>query len=108
MDIKEPLIIELTDGKLHADLPRNPKPWYSVFLNILRTGKPDKVSTNDVSAKEDMIIEACFPLSPDLAREVDEARKAGREIQINVPEGGVPLYVNSDTVKYVKKQSGRK
>ena len=108
MENKE-LIIELTDARIHADLPRKPKPWYAVFLNILRTSKPDRIYTKDVSAdKEKMVIKACFPLPPDLAREVDEARKNNREIKVVLPEEGIPLYASRDTTKYIKKQSGGK
>ncbi len=109
MDNKEPLIIELTDARIHADLPRKPKSWYSVFKNILRTSKSERIYTKDVSAgKEDMTIDACFPLSPELAHEVDEAKKAGREIKVVLSGKEIPLSAGPDTVKYIEKQSGRK
>lgn len=46
-----------------------------------------------------------FPIPPEMKKEIEEAKKEGKEIRFMLPRGGAPVYFSDDLIEKLRAEA---
>ena len=95
--------ILLTDVQFHAAKPTKPIPWLRAILKSLKSKKPGRFYTKNISINKDGTFEARFNLPLKMQKKMKEAEKSGKKIRIIVPDN-LPIFPSKDAIEKLKSE----
>ena len=99
--------IVLTNIQLHTIQPRKPRSFLRTIFKSLRSGKPGRVYSRDISIGKNGEARLAIPLPPDEMMKIEEARKAGKIIRFFIPKTGLPVFYGKDLIDRIEADKRR-
>ncbi len=93
--------ILLTDAQFHSVKPTRPTPWLTAILKSLKSKKPGRFYTKNISVNKDGTFELTFSLPPETQKKIEEAKKSGKKIRIIIPDN-LPIFLSKDAIEKLK------
>ena len=100
--------ILLTDVQFHTVKPTRPTPWLTVILKSLKSKKPGRFYTKNISFNKDGTFELTFSLPPETQKKIEEAKKSGKKIRLLVSKDGLFMFPGPDAIEKLKAEKKKR
>jgi hypothetical protein len=95
----------ITDIRLHAQLPTNPKPADRVIKRSFLTGKPQRtfrrIRKQDVH-EESHTLDISLLLEDEIKKAQQYAASQGKRLRVHIPKTGINVYIAPDGLEKLR------
>ena len=100
--------ILLTDAQFHTVKPTKPTSWLMAILKSLKSKKPGRFYTKNISVNKDGTFELTFSLPPKIQKKIEEAKKSGKKIRLSVLKDGLLIFPGPDAIEKSKAEKKKR